>query len=105
MLFRGENLELNLIQKMQETPPTHKGENYDPIQNCKYLLPCGWCEKKNEICKGEKCNLNDILNEFLDGFDKRFCDYYVNIFSTERRNGWNECMEMLRKYADKMVKE
>lgn len=20
------------------------------IKTCKYLLPCGWCDKKNEIC-------------------------------------------------------
>ena len=20
------------------------------INTCKYMLPCGWCDKKNEIC-------------------------------------------------------
>lgn len=34
------------------------------MQNCKYKLPCGWCDRKNEMCMYELQTQN--INESLD---------------------------------------
>lgn len=39
-----------MIKKAINEHKENKTSDLKILENCKYMLPCGWCEKRNMLC-------------------------------------------------------
>ena len=54
------------------------------LKECKYRLPCGWCDKKNEKCEFSQ---RTTINKSFDFDDKE--NYFKNLLSPHCDHEWH----------------
>lgn len=74
-------------------PPTK-----DPIKSCKYRLPCGWCERKEEVCIGGTHGVKEAVELLIKNIKNSFRYSAMNEYESENYIlGYEDCLEELMK--------
>ena len=63
------------IPKQPSIPPMPPHIQLQSIQKCKYLLPCGICDKSGKMCSQYGCEVTKIFSE--SEIEENFGNYEV----------------------------